>query len=158
MLVNGCICQGPDSKVHGANMGPTWVLSAPDGPHVGPMNVAIRGANSLINFSQAWWKGNWKAMVTSWYWKTFHIISHLKGESISHWLIHIMKVQWWGPSIFSLLLMLTFCWTNISIAGDFRCHYPRDITIMLRMYLCCSWNLIKFANNLNWLKSADQWI
>ena len=33
----------PDSKVHGANMGPTWVLSAPDGPHVGPMNLAIRG-------------------------------------------------------------------------------------------------------------------
>ena len=33
----------PDSKVHGANMGPTWVLSAPDGPHVGPINLAIRG-------------------------------------------------------------------------------------------------------------------
>ena len=32
----------PDSKVHGANMGPTWVLSAPDGPHVSPMNLAIR--------------------------------------------------------------------------------------------------------------------
>ena len=31
-----------DSKVHGANMGPTWALSAPDGPHVGPMNIAIR--------------------------------------------------------------------------------------------------------------------
>ena len=31
----------PDSKVHGANMGPTWVLSAPDGPYVGPMNLAI---------------------------------------------------------------------------------------------------------------------
>ena len=31
----------PDSKVHGANMGPTWVLLAPDGPHVGPMNLAI---------------------------------------------------------------------------------------------------------------------
>ena len=30
-----------DSKVHWANMGPTWVLSAPDGPHVGPMNLAI---------------------------------------------------------------------------------------------------------------------
>ena len=29
-------------KVHGANMGPTWVLSSPDGPHVGPMNLAIR--------------------------------------------------------------------------------------------------------------------
>ena len=23
-------------------MGPTWVLSAPDGPDVGPMNLAIR--------------------------------------------------------------------------------------------------------------------
>ena len=33
----------PDSQVHGANMAPVWVLSAPDGPHVGPMNLAIRG-------------------------------------------------------------------------------------------------------------------
>ena len=32
----------PDSKGHGANMGPTWVLSAPDGPHVSPWNLAIR--------------------------------------------------------------------------------------------------------------------
>ena len=28
-------------KVHGANIGPTWVLSAPGGPHVGLMNLAI---------------------------------------------------------------------------------------------------------------------
>ena len=34
----------PDSKVHVANMGTTWVLSAPVGPHVGPMNLAIRVA------------------------------------------------------------------------------------------------------------------
>ena len=36
----------PDSKVYGANNGPTWVLSAPDGPHIGPMNLAIRGASA----------------------------------------------------------------------------------------------------------------
>ena len=35
---------GPDSKVHGANMGSTWVLSAPGGPHVGPINFAVRGS------------------------------------------------------------------------------------------------------------------
>ena len=35
----------PDNKVHGANMGPTWVLSVPDGPHVGPMNLAVRGGS-----------------------------------------------------------------------------------------------------------------
>ena len=34
--------QNPDSKVHGANMGPTWVLPVPGGPHVGPINLAIR--------------------------------------------------------------------------------------------------------------------
>ena len=36
-----CELHYPDSQVLGANMGPTWVLSAPDGPHVGPMNLAI---------------------------------------------------------------------------------------------------------------------
>ena len=33
----------PDSKVPVAHMGSTWVLTAPGGPHVGPMNLAIRG-------------------------------------------------------------------------------------------------------------------
>ena len=48
IVVNAILCQefafgnNPDSKVHGADMGPSWVLSAPDGPHVGPMNLAIR--------------------------------------------------------------------------------------------------------------------
>ena len=47
----------PDSKVYGANIGPTWVLSAPDGPHVGPMNFAIRGRCSpKMDF--AFWKYN----------------------------------------------------------------------------------------------------
>ena len=31
----------PDSKVHGANMGPIWELQDPGGPHVGAMNLAI---------------------------------------------------------------------------------------------------------------------
>ena len=38
----------PDNKVHGAIMGPTWVLSAPDGPHVGPMNLAIWDGTSIV--------------------------------------------------------------------------------------------------------------
>ena len=31
----------PDSKVHGAKMGPIWGQQDPGGPHVVPMNVAI---------------------------------------------------------------------------------------------------------------------
>ena len=33
----------PDSKFHGANMGPIWGRQDPGGPHVGPMNFAIWG-------------------------------------------------------------------------------------------------------------------
>ena len=33
----------PDSKMHGTNIGPTWVLSATAGPHVGPMNLCYQG-------------------------------------------------------------------------------------------------------------------
>ena len=40
----------PDSKGHGTNMGPTWVLSAPDGPHVGPMKPAI----GITVLSRSW--------------------------------------------------------------------------------------------------------
>ena len=39
----------PDSKVHGANMGPTWVLPVPDGHRVGPLNLAIRDDAYYVN-------------------------------------------------------------------------------------------------------------
>ena len=32
----------PDSKIHGAYMGPTWGRQDPGGPHVGPRNLIIR--------------------------------------------------------------------------------------------------------------------
>ena len=45
----------PDSKVHRADMGPTWVLSDPDGPHVGPMNLTIREmASNADTVSMSW--------------------------------------------------------------------------------------------------------
>ena len=38
----------PDSKVHGANMGPIWGRQDPGGPHVGPINfVILRQFDSL---------------------------------------------------------------------------------------------------------------
>ena len=38
----------PDSKVPRADMGPTWVLSTPDGPYVGPMNIGIREVHTAL--------------------------------------------------------------------------------------------------------------
>ena len=51
--------RNPDNKFHGANMGPTWVLSASDGPYVGPMKLAIRGiyrgiSNNYVTASLHW--------------------------------------------------------------------------------------------------------
>ena len=43
LQVGGCALRDPDSKVHGANMGPIWGRQDPGGPHVGPMNFAIWG-------------------------------------------------------------------------------------------------------------------
>ena len=45
----------PDSKIHGANMGPIWGRQDPSGPHVGPMNFAIWGDLGRVGF---YWKSN----------------------------------------------------------------------------------------------------
>ena len=58
--LDGALAYYPDNKVHGANMGPTWVLSAPDGPHVGPMSLAIRVVTRFILskwHEYGWWVG-----------------------------------------------------------------------------------------------------
>ena len=45
----------PDSKVHGANMGPTWGRQDPGGPHVGHVNLAIWVAMSSEDRAQVIW-------------------------------------------------------------------------------------------------------
>ena len=60
----GCESNNPDSKVHGANMEPTWVLSAPDGPHAGPTNLAIREPSLLL-----WWQNcHQRNLKIQWRW------------------------------------------------------------------------------------------
>ena len=41
-MVSSLWYMNPDSKVHGANMGPTWGRQDPGGPHIDPMNLANR--------------------------------------------------------------------------------------------------------------------
>ena len=47
----------PDSKVHGANMGPIWGRQDPGGSHVGPMNFAIWVGHQLsaVILKLHWW-------------------------------------------------------------------------------------------------------
>ena len=67
----------PDSKVHGANMGPTWVLSAPDGPHVGPTNLAIRDPPSVCT-------------RCTWFWSRLDGVYHVMND--------VVDVCWYVPS------------------------------------------------------------
>ena len=48
----GYIVHIPDSKVHGANMGPTWGWQDPGGPHVGHFKIVIWDDN--MNLAQVW--------------------------------------------------------------------------------------------------------
>ena len=43
----------PDSKVHGANLGPIWGRQEPGGPHVGSINIAI-WESTRIFFEYQW--------------------------------------------------------------------------------------------------------
>ena len=59
------------TQIAKSNIGPTWVLSAPDGPHVGPMNLTIRAVISrpkvLCFLPLAWFvfpKNYWKVRLS----------------------------------------------------------------------------------------------
>ena len=52
----------PDSKVHGANMGPIWGRQDPGGPHVGPMNFAI-WVPLVVNTSRHWIGRVWQWLI-----------------------------------------------------------------------------------------------
>ena len=41
-------------------MGPIWVLSAPDGPHVGPVNLAIREYFWFLIANDRWMRMDWR--------------------------------------------------------------------------------------------------
>ena len=50
--INNGGSSNPDSKIHGAIMGPNWGRQDPGWPHVGPMSLAIWG-----NISERKWDG-----------------------------------------------------------------------------------------------------
>ena len=56
-------------------MGPTWVLLAPDGPHDGHMNLAIRDISGWSQFKDA----------------ILSVYSHDKDKTISHWHLNIFE-------------------------------------------------------------------
>ena len=139
--ISKCLLSIPDSTVHGANMGPTWVLSVPDVPHVDPMNFAIRD----ILWSLQWRhngcdgvskhrrldcvlnrlfrrrsKNTSKLCVTGlWGWNS-KITSELSAqwasyaENVSIWWRHQGECSWYSAIIHEQLSHFSFDWEGNS--------------------------------------------
>ena len=98
----------PESKVHGANIGPTWVLPAPDGPHVGLMNRAIR-----------------ECLIQCYYFLNIGIWSFYK-ITVAEYLIYnnnclnnknTARTNWSPRSESSVNSIITGSWNCLSLAG-----------------------------------------
>ena len=122
----------PDSKFHGANMGPPWVPLAPDGPHVGPMDLAI---SAVMDDGRAvlWTSSALPAIdhddVIKW--------KHFLRLCPFVWGIHRSplnsphKGQCPGALVFSLICS----WNHeVGDLGHHRTHY--DVTVMGYWKLC----------------------
>ena len=116
----------PDSKVHWANMGPNWVLSAPDGPHVGPMSLAIRvllGDPSVIRgFSH---KSPVCVSVSSFLSAYINFWTN-RGEKSAKWEhndVHTISLTiWWHNQMEIFSALLALCEENPPFTGGFHSH------------------------------------
>ena len=97
----------PDSKVHGANMGPTWGREDPGGPHVGPWTL-------LSGFTPKWWKHwfPWKSYNSNIDLISMKIMVDCGGYIDSNW----MTTKKWHLNIFFLQI-------NSLIPGRCTCNF-----------------------------------
>ena len=115
----------PDSKVHGANMEPTWVLSVPGGPHVCPINLAVR----VNDIWYHWYGMAWRDMLMQWY-KWYHRyiyivisnkINYIKRNYINH-------TKWWHNQtkrgIWRIMYVLEWRTVSALTRGIFWCLFP----------------------------------
>ena len=74
----------PESKVLVAYVGPTWVMSAPGGPHVDPINLAIS------EFPIWWWHG--MGVLTS-HWPFVRWVSTKRVGIEDHWCFLVFSLN-----------------------------------------------------------------
>ena len=120
-------------------MGPTWVLSAPDGPHVGPMNLAIRVWNIKANdmcriIVVTCWIDHYSIVLTACgVWRDHHLSSY-KPESYlwmdlwTEFVFHGSFVNSGNSMGIKSLKMIPYVQFYISRAkcSDNYLHFPRN--------------------------------
>ena len=129
----------PGSKVHGANMGPTWVLSAPDGPHVCPMDLAIRVGLCKETVSEST-----KRMGEKLIWE---FVFKMYDDYDKNFIIHQWKLH--HHDQFLIIIVLSFqYWQNL------QCLFWRILIINSTIY---SW-LLHFVHRIYLLMFGNLYI
>ena len=105
-------------------MGPTWVLSAPDGPHAGPMHLAIR-----VGFSKC-----------SFYFPDILCTEHQYGTHRSVWWMGskwFHSLCWRDIIVCHYEVMISFLkWKRIKRIGS-KCHTQCIFVLSLLLLLIC---------------------
>ena len=127
----------PDSKVHGANMGPIWGRQDPGGSRVGPMNLAIWGVIKFRVVSRRisfLWSVIWISIQT----QPKHELYIDKTTFVSIRIRNIMLFRMaWAENDIYWQLMFTSQLHSRQRATD--CHYQGKCNSVLKLTTANSW-------------------
>ena len=110
-------------------MGPTWVLSAPDGPHVGPINLAIRESisQSFVFFQR--FHANWIPNISYRVWNnTDQLLSMTTYRNGSSFSIPSKTIRRLGlPPLTFANLTGDFLQQYVFVTASSKNHYHESI-------------------------------
>ena len=123
----------PDSKAHGANLGPVWVRQDPGRPHVGPMNLAT--CKAIITRFRSWNNMGCAVcfalcsysyhLINTWWRHQMETFFALLALCVGNSPVPVNsphKGQWRGALLFSSISACINAWVNNREAGDLRRH------------------------------------
>ena len=142
VLLSASAILHPDSKVHRANMGPTWGRQDPGGPHVGPMNFAI-WAGIVLCMCPA----NERLTILlqldanfTWSCHNMEMLAPLLPFCLENPLATSrflsQKASNMGFNVFFDGSFQTNCWTNNQVASDLRYHETRMTSMYVNELMC----------------------
>ena len=165
-----CTTNIPDNKIHGPNMWPIWVLSAPDGPHVGPGTLlpGLTVTDYTTHWSDDtllrrpigptdWSPGDAWPIGPMNHWSYDRIVRWLIGPTnqsqevvqpigpTSHWFYDLLVLRGTYPTIWSQNVASIISSVNANSAcvlcEIMKCLYFRQISFFIAKWWLCDRNV-----------------
>ena len=97
-------------------MGPPGPCRPPDGPHVGPMNLAIRDALRVKGTERFW------SHVSHWGCSRYAIRHFVLCCGQVHYVYN--RISWWRHQMGTFSALLALCAGNSPVSGEFTAQRP----------------------------------